>query len=117
VGDSASAHTYNPFVRTPEPSEGEGDADEPEEKEPEVDEVDQTQQDEEYDRRFYLMEEGGVVDESHDPFLGDASKFAESEAELERTRATGENTYKGLTARKASLMDDQVGGVGVVWWV
>lgn len=45
--------------------------------------------DEEFDRGFYLREEGGGLGEDGDggdPFLGDEKKFAAREAEMARLR-------------------------------
>ena len=44
-------------------------------------------EDEEFDRGFYLGEDGGGADgESGNPFLGDEKKFAAKEAEMEKLR-------------------------------
>ena len=36
------------------------------------------------DRDWYNQEEGGIVDESHNPFVGDESKFEQREVELQK---------------------------------
>lgn len=36
------------------------------------------------DREWYNQEEGGMVDETHNPFVGDESKFEQREVELQK---------------------------------
>ena len=36
------------------------------------------------DRDWYNQEEGGIVDETHNPFVGDESKFEQREVELQK---------------------------------
>ena len=36
------------------------------------------------DREWYDQEEGGMVDDTHNPFMGDEAKFAQREAELQK---------------------------------
>ena len=36
------------------------------------------------DREWYDQEEGGMVDDTHNPFVGDQSKFEERERELQK---------------------------------
>lgn len=44
------------------------------------------------DREWYDQEEGGIVDETHNPFLGDNQTFAKREAELQKKLVGERNT-------------------------
>jgi len=40
------------------------------------------------DRDWYGQEEGGMVDDTHNPFVGDESTFAKREEELQKKMVT-----------------------------
>jgi hypothetical protein len=40
------------------------------------------------DRDWYDQEEGGMVDDTHNPFVGDENTFAQREAELQKKLVT-----------------------------
>jgi hypothetical protein len=56
---------------------------------------------------MWLQEEGITVDETNDPFLGDAKKFEAIEAKVGAARHRGEAKVKGESARKSALNADQ----------
>ncbi|CAM9196742.1 unnamed protein product [Ascophyllum nodosum] len=65
-------------------------------------------EDEEFDRGFYLGEDGGGADgESGNPFLGDEKKFAAKEAEMEKLRAKGEGKIANRSAKASQMSADQ----------
>lgn len=52
--------------------------------------------DEEFERHFYLMDEGGAQDMERNPFIGDEKKFAEvrgCDKEESHDTATSYSTY------------------------
>ncbi|CAN0379127.1 unnamed protein product, partial [Ectocarpus sp. 12 AP-2014] len=67
-------------------------------------------EDEEYDRGFYLRDDGGgAVEDSEtaNPFLGDEKKFAAKEAENAKLRARGEGKIANRTAKASQMSADQ----------
>ncbi|CAN0416584.1 unnamed protein product, partial [Hapterophycus canaliculatus] len=66
--------------------------------------------DEEYDRGFYLRDDGGgAVEDSEtaNPFLGDEKKFAAKEAENAKLRARGEGKIANRSAKASQMSADQ----------
>ena len=69
--------------------------------------------DEEFDRDFYLADEGqtmitaGDSTGNVDSFLGSSSKFKQREAEMAKRRALGDTKMAGMSARKSQLHADQ----------
>eukprot|EP00904_Undaria_pinnatifida_P006256 jgi/Undpi1/2760/HiC_scaffold_14.g06137.m1 len=66
--------------------------------------------DEEFDRGFYLRDDGGGAmedSEASNPFLGDEKKFAAKEAEMAKLRAKGEGKIANRTAKASQMSADQ----------
>lgn len=66
--------------------------------------------DEEFDRDFYLSEEGqtmGIEGKSEAAFLGNSEKFKEREEQFARSRARGDTKIAGMSAKRSQLHVDQ----------
>lgn len=71
---------------------------------------DPDEEDDEFDRDFYLSEEGPTFDSNGDnkgAFIGNAAKFKEREDQMAKSRAKGEGKMAGMSARKSQLHVDQ----------
>ena len=70
---------------------------------------DPNEDDDEFDRNFYLEEEGQTsgIDGQDDHFLGNSVKFKEREEQMERSRAKGDAKIAGMSARRSQLHADQ----------
>jgi hypothetical protein len=71
---------------------------------------DPDEEDDEFDRDFYLSEEGPTFDSSSDnsgSFLGSAAKFKQREDQMAKSRAKGEVKVAGMSAKKSQLHVDQ----------
>jgi hypothetical protein len=71
---------------------------------------DPDEEDDEFDRDFYLSEEGPTFDSSSDnsgSFLGSAAKFKQREDQMAKSRAKGEGKMAGMSAKKSQLHVDQ----------
>ena len=71
---------------------------------------DPDEENDEFDRDFYLSEEGPTFDSNGDnsgSFLGSAVKFKEREDQMAKSRAKGEGKMAGMSARKSQLHVDQ----------
>ena len=71
---------------------------------------DPDEEDDEFDRDFYLSEEGPTFDSNGDnkgAFIGSAVKFKEREDQMAKSRAKGEGKMAGMSARKSQLHVDQ----------
>lgn len=71
---------------------------------------DPSEEDDEFDREFYLSEEGMAADlnrDESDVFLGDENKFKAREEQMSRSRARGDAKLAGVSARKSQLNADQ----------
>lgn len=71
---------------------------------------DPDEEDEDFDRDFYLSEEGptmGAEGSTSDRFLGNAKKFKEREAQMASSRARGDTKIAGMSARRSQLHVDQ----------
>jgi pre-mRNA-splicing factor ATP-dependent RNA helicase DHX38/PRP16 len=67
---------------------------------------DDNKADEEFDRNFYLNDEG-VADTNPDSFLGSNKKFKEREDQMAKSRAKGETKQIGKSALRSQLNVDQ----------
>ncbi|CAM9109384.1 unnamed protein product [Ectocarpus fasciculatus] len=65
--------------------------------------------DEDFDRDFYLGEEGQTMgtEGREDMFLGSSKKFQEREEKMAKSRARGDAKLMGMSARKSQLHADQ----------
>jgi flagellar biosynthesis GTPase FlhF len=66
--------------------------------------------DDDFDRGFYLSEEGQTLDDERDEseiFLGSSKKFDEREQQMAQSRMRGEVKTAGMSARKSQLQQDQ----------
>lgn len=71
---------------------------------------DPDEEDDEFDRDFYLSEEGPTFDSNSDnsgSFLGSAAKFKQREDQMAKSRAKGEGKMAGMSAKKSQLHVDQ----------
>lgn len=71
---------------------------------------DPDEDDEEFDRDFYLSEENqtmGMEEHEHSRFLGDEKKFREKEEELRLKRSRGTAKIIGMSAKQSQLHADQ----------
>jgi hypothetical protein len=71
---------------------------------------DPDEEDDEFDRDFYLSEEGPTFDTNGDnsgSFLGSSAKFKQREDQMAKSRAQGEAKIAGKSARKSQLHVDQ----------
>jgi pre-mRNA-splicing factor ATP-dependent RNA helicase DHX38/PRP16 len=70
---------------------------------------DAAEEDEDFDRDFYLSEEGqAAMHEANDQvFLGNPLKFKAREEQMSRTRAKGDAKTAGMSARRSQLLQDQ----------
>lgn len=70
---------------------------------------DAAEDDEAFDRDFYLADEGqAVADErASEPFLGNPLKFQAREEQMSRARAKGDAKVVGVSARRSQLLADQ----------
>ena len=65
------------------------------------------EEDEDFDREFYLSEEGLATFQEEDKFIGNPLKFAAREEQMSRQRARGDAKIAGVSARKSQLIADQ----------
>ena len=75
---------------------------------------DRNEDDEEFDRDFYLSEESGLTigqdghnDNENGPFLGSQKKFQEREEQMAKSRAKGDTKIAGMSAKRSQLHADQ----------
>lgn len=71
---------------------------------------DPDEEDDEFDRDFYLSEEGPTFDTNGDnsgSFLGSSAKFKQREDQMAKSRALGEGKMAGMSAKKSQLHVDQ----------
>lgn len=57
---------------------------------------------EEFERRFYDAEEGGFVDETHNPFVGNEEKFKKIEEDIARSRQKGQSIIRNPQKNQAN---------------
>lgn len=72
---------------------------------------DPNEPDDDFDRKFYLSEEGQTTGEEggdDDVFLGDSKKFEERELQMKQSRSRGDAKIAGVSARRSQLAVDQV---------
>ena len=75
---------------------------------PEPEYTDNDEADDDYDRNFYLSEEGPTQgDEAGEGFLGSKAKFKEREDRMSRDRAKGDVKRAGMSAKKSQVHADQ----------
>lgn len=65
------------------------------------------EEDEEFDREFYLSEEGLASFQEEEKFIGNPLKFKAREEQMSRQRARGDAKIAGVSARKSQLIADQ----------
>lgn len=78
---------------------------------------DRDEEDEDFDRDFYLSEESGQAtggydgnnssDTTNGPFLGNPMKFKEREEQMAKSRAKGDTKIAGMSAKRSQLQQDQ----------
>lgn len=71
---------------------------------------DPTEDDDEFDRDFYLSEEGqtsGSEGRNNNHFLGSSEKFQEREEMMAKSRARGDTKIAGMSAKRSQLQVDQ----------
>jgi pre-mRNA-splicing factor ATP-dependent RNA helicase DHX38/PRP16 len=71
---------------------------------------DPNEKDDEFDRNFYLAEEGqtaGYERDENDVFLGSSKKFDEREQQMAQSRMRGEVKVAGMSAKRSQLQVDQ----------
>jgi pre-mRNA-splicing factor ATP-dependent RNA helicase DHX38/PRP16 len=72
-------------------------------------ESERSSEEEDYDRDFYLREEGLTMGDEgrEDAFLGDSKKFKEREDKMAKSRALGDSKIAGMSARRSQIHADQ----------